>query len=85
MVLLEIGRWRTLNNLIHPIRELLPKERVEVLVKECRDNMGYSMGAYYRDAVIACLTRDFKANQGGDERWTEFELEVVARLGKCQA
>jgi len=90
VVMLEIGRWRTLSQLTsfkkgerRTINK--PNEIREILVNECEQNLGSSMGAQYRNAVRACLTSDFITNRGGDELRNDFERKVLNQLTKCRA
>jgi len=84
LVLLEIGRWRTMGQLTQPMVGLTLHERSEALVKECADNLRNSMGDLYCDAVMACLTNDFGESRDRNEIRGQFETKVVNRLAKLQ-
>jgi len=84
LVLLEIGRWRTMGQLTQPMVGLTLHERSEALVKECADNLRNSMGGLYCDAVMTCLTSDFGGSRNRNEIRDQFETKVVNRLAKLQ-
>lgn len=89
LVLLELGRWKTLRDMIKDReRQLLsPQDLKAVLLKDEVSQLGSYMGIYYRDAVAACLDgvlsrgRDFN----GGSVWHKFDQEVVQRLKRCLA
>ncbi|KAF8242912.1 kinase-like protein [Wilcoxina mikolae CBS 423.85] len=85
LVLLEIGRWRTLGQITQRMGGLTLHQRSEELVKECVENLRSSMGDRYCDAVKACLTSDFGEGRDRNEIRDQFEAKVVNRLAKCQA
>jgi len=84
LVLLEIGRWRTMGQLTQPMVGLTLHERSEALVKECADNLRNSMGGLYCDAVMTCLTSDFGGSRNRNEIRDQFETKVANRLAKLQ-
>jgi hypothetical protein len=82
IILLELGQWRPLRNIIrdkktlsaHQIRDFLLKEEVPVL--------GSYMGKLYRDAVEACISGKFfnEQNAMGDSPRALFGRKVVEPL-----
>jgi hypothetical protein len=85
LVLLEIGRWKHVDQMLSRKKIHTLQERSEALVRECCDNLGNSMGVHYLEAVRFCLTGKFSKDRGGDEIRNEFEAQVVNRLSKCYA
>lgn len=94
IVLLEIGLWKTLDDMTAGwnsssrggLQEMLLEKRVPLL--------GHAMGLEYRDAVSACLGKPNGFGVPMETEWTPekattihlaFELQVVERLGKCFA
>ncbi|KAA8895937.1 kinase-like domain-containing protein [Sphaerosporella brunnea] len=85
VVLLEIGRWRTLDRLIDSKQRTCPEDIQNHLFEVCKKHLGHEMGAHYRDAVKACLASDFIFDRGGDALRNDFEEKVLNRLMKCRA
>jgi serine/threonine protein kinase len=84
VVLLEIGRW-------HPLSQILSKKTFktpimikQLLLDECNQNLSNSMGDLYRDATAACLMSNFVLDRGRDEMRTDFEEKVLNRLARCR-
>jgi serine/threonine protein kinase len=96
MVLLEIGFWRLISNILKSRSITIAKEEeftqyvVEVLVPE----LGHHMGAVYRDAVLECFAQgiesaaDVRHIQQRDNslaRQIRFQQLVLNRLATCTA
>jgi len=85
LILLEIGRWKTLRKLIKGMEEQSSWDRAKAMLRECDENLANSMGVYYRDAVRACLASEFTIGRGVELVREEFEAKVVNRLARCVA
>lgn len=89
LVLLELGRWKVLRDLIKAKEKetLSPEDLTVWLLEEEVSQLKASRGTYYHDAVVACLL-GFNRNEAGphmEKLWYEFERAVVQRLMKCLA
>lgn len=93
VVLLEIGRWQTLDDMTLGAKQPMSQTDLrDELVQHHLPHLGHAMGTSYRDAVAPCLAVDGLcgvATDGGD--WTPemaltvhlgFERLVIERLGK---
>lgn len=90
LVLLEIGMWKTLHQLIGP-QEKLP---IRMIRKQYLPLLGPRMGKSYRDAVSACLSFEVNSDipengPAGQEQSNaaklQFERDVLEVLGRCSS
>ncbi|KAJ6258544.1 Phytochrome [Drechslerella dactyloides] len=91
LVLLEIGLWETLEDIIKRRKRKYASKRemLEDLQKARVPLLGHFMGTDYQDAVNACLSGlgDAKVRNPAEaaELQFRFEKEVVERLRRCNA
>ena len=89
LVLLELGRWKILRDMIKAKERqtLSPQVLKARLLEEEVSQLKSSMGVYYHDAVAACFGEFHAKGVGSFNRkvWHEFDREVVQRLIKCLA
>lgn len=88
LVLLEIGMWKTLHQLIGP-HEKLP---IRMIRKQYLPLLGPRMGKSYRDAVSTCLSFEVNGDipenspagqEQSDAAKLQFERDVLEVLGRC--
>ena len=89
MVLLEIGHWKPLNQITAKIIGS-PEDVLSRLREKHVPELGFTMGATYRDVVDACLSGDFGKPDIVDEDSNfsvgvtlGFAETVVEQLAKC--
>ena len=89
MVLLEIGHWKPLNQITAKILGS-PEDVLSRLREKQVPELGFTMGATYRDVVDACLSGDFGKPDIVDEDSNfsigvtlGFAETVVEQLAKC--
>jgi hypothetical protein len=80
LVLLEIGFWTPLENLLQGKETFSPSQVREYLLRKC-SRLDEWMGVSYSNAVAACLRGDF----GDGYTQVLFESTVVKPLGYCFA
>lgn len=87
MLLIEIGLWKLLSDAVPGWTSILDKRKI--VVEEIVPQLGVSMGACYRDAVLACLDGDWGewAKKRRQKVPMLFRTDVVEQLGSshCRA
>ena len=83
IVMLEIGLWRSLGEIIGKWKGR-PEALREKLLRSAVPSLGSKAGRIYRDAVAYCLNRGF-ADVEGEDCAAEFKAHVVDQLAKCRA
>ena len=88
LVLFEIGAWRPLQDFKRPEdnREALRQSLLQTYVPR----LGVTMGAIYRDVVLACLSDRFEVSEGQpappkSDFLRHFRWDIVKRLEECKA
>jgi hypothetical protein len=89
LVLLELGYWRTLDNLIGKVKRT-PEQLRTWLLKVAVPKLGQTMGSIYETVVEECLRWEPQSPKGTEEATSSagclrFNEAVVRKLALCRA